>query len=76
MKRRNMSRQLDSVDDKSEIMTLHDVARHLKCPYRTLYQLIVRERALSAFWVGNDWRVQRSDIEKWIARQHVRPAGK
>jgi len=70
MKRRTKEPGSES-DTRCEFMTLHDVARHLKCPYRTLYQLIVHERTLSAFWVGNDWRVRRSDLEKWIALQHV-----
>ncbi len=57
-------------------MTLQDVADYLQCSYATVLLLVMR-RGLSIFWLGgagDGWRVQRSDLEKWIA-ERLRPAG-
>jgi excisionase family DNA binding protein len=56
-------------------MTLHHIANYLKLHYMTVYRLI-KTRSLTAFRLGGDFRVRRSDLEKWIAQQHVPGRGK
>src|SRR5277367_4284230 len=76
MKRRNRGRRPESKPGgvESELMTLYHVANYLKLHYMTVYRLI-KTRSLPAFRLGSDFRVWRSDLEQWIAQQHV-PAGK
>jgi excisionase family DNA binding protein len=61
-----------TLDDR-EIMTASEVADYLNCHYSTVYWLI-HKGGLPAK-LGGDWRVRRSDLEKWIAKRHVRLAG-
>ena len=75
MKQRNRGRRPEPKPGgvESELMTLHHVANYLKLHYMTVYRLI-KTRGLPAFRLGGDFRIRRSDLEKWIAQQHV-PAG-
>jgi len=57
-----------------EMMTLHEVANYLNCHWFTVYRL-VRRGALPAFRLGSNYRVRRTDLEKWIADRRVVPAG-
>ena len=56
----------------SEIMTLKQVGEYLLCHPSTISRIIKR-RQFPAFRIGSDWRVRRSDIEKWIADRELQP---
>jgi len=72
MKRRNRGRrdELDPGNAQTDIMTIHHVADYLKLHYIMVYRL-VKTRRLPAFRLGSDFRVRRSDLEKWIAERRV-----
>jgi excisionase family DNA binding protein len=53
----------------SEIMTVASLALYLHCHQSTIYRLI-KTKKIPAFKIGSDWRLRRSDIDDWIARQH------
>jgi excisionase family DNA binding protein len=61
-----------SPQEKSEVMTLRDVATYLECHYTTVFRLL-KAGDLAGFRLGSDWRFLRSDIDKWIAERQVRP---
>jgi excisionase family DNA binding protein len=67
-------------DDRDrDVITLREAAEYLNCHYGTIYRL-VRVGDFPAFRLGGSWRVQRSEIEKWIAggggSPSEKPAGK
>jgi excisionase family DNA binding protein len=72
MKKRTKQPEKSDDPNREIAMTLQDVADYLNCHYTTVYRL-VRQSGLPVFHVGSDYRVRRADLEKWIARQHVRP---
>lgn len=51
-----------------EIMTIQEVALHLKLNEKTTYRL-ASEGKLPGFKVGGSWRFKRVDLEKWIEEQ-------
>lgn len=52
-----------------EVLTASGVAAYLRCHVRKVYRLL-KERQITAFKVGSEWRFRRSEIDQWIARQH------
>jgi excisionase family DNA binding protein len=73
MNRRKAAPSGLSPQENSEIMTMAEVAKLLKCHPSTVYRL-VRISDLPAFRLGSDWRFLHSEIDKWIERQR-RPYG-
>lgn len=57
------------------MMTLREAAQYLHCHTSTLYRL-ANAGMLPAFRLGGGWRCRRSDIDWWIADQHVTPEGR
>ena len=51
-----------------DIFTVAEVAAYLKIPKKTVYKL-VGSGDLPAFKAGKHWRVLRSELGRWIARQ-------
>ena len=51
-----------------EILTAADVAKFLRIPKTTVYDLAQRGR-LPAFKVGRHWRFRKTRIEQWLERQ-------
>ena len=51
-----------------ELLTAGELASILKLDKTTVYRLI-KKQGVPAFKVGQEWRVPRSDLETWIARQ-------
>lgn len=49
----------------TDIMTIREVAEHLKIAEKTAYRLAA-EGELPGFKVGGSWRFQRNEIDKWI----------
>ena len=58
----------ESAAPDSDIMTMQEVADYLHCHYTTIHRLL-RQRAIPAFRLGSDWRLRRSDVDKWIDHQ-------
>jgi excisionase family DNA binding protein len=54
--------------NQEQVMTIQDVAEHLKVGTKTIYSLVQRGR-LPGFKVGGQWRFRRSDIEQWVEEQ-------
>jgi len=55
-------------DNKTEIMTLKELAEYLKVAEKTIYRL-VNENKIPAFKVGGSWRFKKQDIDLWITKQ-------
>lgn len=51
------------------IMTLQEVAELLRVHQSTVHHL-VRAGKIPAFTVGRIWRFRRSEVERWIDKQH------
>lgn len=51
-----------------EAMTLHDVARRLHVSERTVLRML-KDKELTGYKVGRDWRFDQSDIEEFVQRQ-------
>ena len=61
-----------SPQQKSDVMTLSEVAAYLNCHPSTVYRLL-EGGELPAFRLGGDWRFLRSEVDKWIAARQVQP---
>lgn len=53
---------------KQEILTIKELAEHLKVNDRTIYRLAAAKK-IPAFKVGGSWRFSLADIETWIKQQ-------
>lgn len=53
--------------------TLQDVAERLKVSYRTVYRW-VRAGDLPAYKLGQDWRVEDSDLRKFLKARKAQPS--
>ncbi len=51
--------------EKSDILTLKEVAGYMRVNTATIYRL-VRTGKIPAFRVGNRWRFRRSSIDEWL----------
>jgi len=49
------------------VMTIEEVAAYLKAHKSTIYKLVKRHE-IPAFRIGSDWRFNRDQIDKWMAR--------
>lgn len=54
--------------EPDEILTVDQVASYLKTSRKTAYRL-VRAGSVPGFRVGAQWRVQKSALVSWIAKQ-------
>lgn len=54
--------------DVRQLMTLEEVAEHLRIGKRTAYAWAKSEK-LPAFKVGGTWRFDRVDIDQWVEQQ-------
>lgn len=54
--------------EPDEILTVEHVASYLKTSRKTAYRL-VRTGVVPGFRVGSQWRVQKSALVSWIAKQ-------
>lgn len=53
---------------KQDILTIKELAEHLKVNERTIYRLASAKK-IPAFKVGGSWRFSRLDIDRWISEQ-------
>ena len=54
------------------MMTPRKLADYLNCHYSTVFRLIHRGE-IPAFRLGGDWRVSRSEMNRWIVARQVQP---
>ena len=54
-----------------DVLTLVDVAKHLKVPISTARKLVV-SGTVRGFKIGNRWRVLRLELDAYIAHQQAR----
>lgn len=57
---------------RCEELTLLEVASRLRISEKTAY-VMAREGRLPAFRVGAQWRMRRSDLDRWIDEQRTQP---
>jgi excisionase family DNA binding protein len=57
-------RRQGSATMKSQILTLTELARYLRCHETTIYRMM-RGHQLPAFKIGGVWRFKLDEIEKW-----------
>ncbi len=55
----------DGSGDERQLMTLDEVAQHLRIGKRTAYGW-AKSGKLPAFKVGGTWRFDRADIDRWV----------
>lgn len=55
-------------DQPDEILTIDEVAAHLKAGKRTVYRLAASGK-IPAFKLGGTWRFRRAELDQWIASQ-------
>ena len=58
-------RKIQTPEKNQQLMTLADVARYLKIAPRTAYGWLY-EGKLPGFKIGNAWRFDKADIQKWV----------
>lgn len=58
----------DGSGDERQLMTLEEVAQHLRIGKRTTYAW-AKSGKLPAFKVGGSWRFDRADIDRWVEKQ-------
>jgi excisionase family DNA binding protein len=58
--------------DSSEVLTVQQVAEYLNCSYITVWRLL-RSGQIPAFRVGSEWRLRRTDFDRWLEGQRVVP---
>jgi excisionase family DNA binding protein len=54
--------------DERRLMTLEEVAEHLRIGKRTTYGW-AKSGKLPGFKVGGTWRFDRADIDTWVEKQ-------
>ncbi len=54
--------------NRTEIMTVRDLAEYLQCHQSTIYRLVKRGE-IPAFRLGGDWRFKSDQIERWMEQQ-------
>jgi len=58
----------DGSGEGRQLMTLEEVAEHLRIGKRTAYGW-AKSGKLPAFKVGGTWRFDRADIDRWVQEQ-------
>ena len=55
--------------NESAVLTLHEVAAYLNCSYSTVARL-ARQGKIPCFRLGGlgDWRLLKSELNKWMAK--------
>jgi len=56
-----------------EVLTIRDIAGILKLAEKTVYSM-AQDGELPAFKVRGQWRIRRTDFDKWIATQATAPS--
>ncbi len=54
------------------IMTTAEVADYLRVHRATVYKLL-RRHSIPAIKVGSDWRFNKHELDKWMARSTLQP---
>src|SRR5215210_3256322 len=61
------------VEDRTDVLTLHEAAARLRVHYMTAYRYI-RLGLLDAHKEGGTWRVSGADLDEFVARATAPPA--
>jgi excisionase family DNA binding protein len=61
-------RKIQKQGDARQLMTLVEVADHLRIGKRTAYGW-AKDGMLPAFKIGQAWRFDRADIDRWVEQQ-------
>ncbi len=55
-----------------EILTIRDVAALLKLADKTVYSM-AQQGEIPAFKVRGQWRIRRTDLDRWVDEQTRKP---
>lgn len=61
-------RATDKPSEAHQLMTLEEVAQYLRIGKRTTYGW-AKSGKLPAFKIGQAWRFDRADIDRWVEEQ-------
>ena len=61
---------MPATEGQFEILTIRELAEHLKVNERTIYRLASAKK-IPAFKVGGSWRFSLADIDAWIKQQSM-----
>jgi len=61
---------MPTIEERFEILTIKELAEHLKVNERTIYRLASAKK-IPAFKVGGSWRFSLADIDVWIKQQSM-----
>lgn len=64
-------KKTDKPGEYQQLMTLVEVAQHLRIGKRTAYGW-AKSGHIPAFKVGGTWRFDRADIDRWVDEQKAK----
>lgn len=54
-----------TIDKELQLLTLEEVAKHLRVSKRTLLRMI-QQKKIPAFKVGGQWRIRETQLMQWV----------
>lgn len=68
-----MSRIYENPANVREYLSVADMAKEFGIHEMTFYRMI-RDKKIPAFKIGSQWRIRRTDLEKWLEHRCSLPA--
>ncbi|MBU0507031.1 MAG: helix-turn-helix domain-containing protein [bacterium] len=67
-----MTRIRENLANQNEYLSVADMAAEFGIHEMTFYRMI-RDKKIPAFKIGSQWRVRRSDLNKWLESHSSMP---
>jgi excisionase family DNA binding protein len=67
-----MTRIRENLANQKEYLSVADMATEFGIHEMTFYRMI-RDKKIPAFKIGSQWRVRRSDLNKWLESHSSMP---
>jgi excisionase family DNA binding protein len=68
-----MKKLRENLANQKEYLSVSDMAEEFGIHEMTFYRMI-RDKKIPAFKIGSQWRVRRSDLDKWLEGRCSLPA--
>lgn len=68
-----MKKLRENLANQKEYLSVSDMAGEFGIHEMTFYRMI-RDKKIPAFKIGSQWRVRRSDLDKWLEGRCSLPA--
>jgi excisionase family DNA binding protein len=68
-----MTKIHQNLANQKEYLSVSDMADEFGIHEMTFYRMI-RDKKIPAFKIGSQWRVKRTDLEKWLEQRCSMPA--